>query len=158
MSAASPVPANYPICAPYLCIRDAAAALEFYKKAFGATERMRMADPSGKVMHAEIDVQGGVIMLADEFPPMGFHSPQHYGGSAVTIHLYIADVDSFVAHAGANGATVPEPPKTQFYGDRSAKVIDPYGHVWHFATRVEDVSPEEMDRRSKELFSGGASC
>ncbi len=150
------LPANYPILAPYLCIRDAAKALDFYKTAFGATERMRMAAPDGKVMHAEIEIAGGVIMLADEFPDMGFQSPQHFGGTPVTVHLYVKDVDAFVAHAGANGATIDTPPKNQFYGDRTAKLVDPFGHVWHFATHVEDVTPEEMKRRQQEMFGGCA--
>lgn len=149
------LPANYPILAPYLCVRDAAKALDFYKTAFGATERMCMKTPDGKVMHAEIDIHGGVVMLASEFPQIGFQSPEHYGGTPVTVHLYVKDVDAFVAHAAASGATVPEPPKNQFYGDRSAKVVDPFGHVWHFATHVEDVSPEEMARRQQQMMSGG---
>jgi PhnB protein len=149
------LPANYPILAPYLSIRNAARAIDFYKTAFGATERMRMAAPNGKIMHAEIDIHGGVVMLADECPEMSFQSPQHYNGSPVTIHLYVSDVDALVAHAGAHGATIADPPKNQFYGDRTARLIDPFGHTWHFATHVEDVTPEEMERRSREMFGGG---
>lgn len=152
------LPAGYPIVSPYLCIKDAAGALEFYRKAFGAKERMRLDGPEGKIMHAEIDIYGGVIMIADEFPGMGFHGPQHYGGSPVTLQVYVGDVDALVAHAAKNGATVPEPPKNQFYGDRTCKVVDPFGHVWHFSTHVEDVTPEEMDRRFKEMMASGAKC
>lgn len=148
------LPAGYPVLAPYLCIPDAAKAIEFYKSAFGAKERMRLTDPSGKVMHAEIDIYGGVVMLADEFPDMGFHGPQHFGGSPVTVHIYVGDVDALVAHAEKNGATVKMPPKNQFYGDRTANLVDPFGHMWHFATHVEDVSPEEMSRRHKEMLAG----
>lgn len=148
------LPAGYPVLAPYLCIRDAARAIEFYKTAFGAKERMCMRGPGGKVMHAEIEIYGGVLMLADEFPEMGFQSPQHFGGTPVTIHLYVGDVDALVAHAGKNGATIDKPPKNQFYGDRTAKLTDPFGHVWHFATHVEDVSPEEMQRRQQEMMAG----
>ncbi len=148
------IPAGYPVCAPYLCIRDAAKAIEFYKAAFGAKERLRMAGPDGKVMHAEIDIYGGVVMLADEFPSWGFQSPEHYGGTPVTLHLYVGDVDALVAHAEKSGAKVEMSPKDQFYGDRTAKVVDPFGHVWHFATHVEDVSPEELHRRHQEMMSG----
>ncbi|MEQ1860326.1 MAG: VOC family protein [Chthoniobacteraceae bacterium] len=149
------LPAGYPICAPYLIITDAARALDFYATAFGATERMRMQMPDGKVGHAEIEIAGGIIMIADEFPQMGCRSPKTIGGSPVTIHLYVPDVDALTARAGAAGATLDQPPENQFYGDRTARVTDPFGHVWHFATHVEDVTPEEMERRSREKFGGG---
>jgi PhnB protein len=149
-----PVPAGYPVLAPYLCIRDAAAAIEFYKKAFGAKERFRMADPSGRVGHAEIEVAGGVVMLADEFPDMGFHSPLHYGGSSIIVHCYVPDVDALADQAVKAGATILRPIADQFYGDRTVALTDPFGHMWNFSTHIEDVSHEEMKRRAKEKFGG----
>jgi PhnB protein len=146
-----PVPAGYPRVTPYLAIDGAAEAIDFYRKAFGATERMRMAGPDGRIGHAEIDIEGGLIMLADEHPQMGFQSPKAYGGSAVTIHIYVADVDALAARAAAAGATVVRPVADQFYGDRSCQLRDPYGHTWSIATHVEDVSPEEMERRAAKL-------
>lgn len=149
-------PADYPILTPYICIRDASRAIDFYKTAFGATERLVMHGPGGKIMHAEIDIHGAVVMIADECPEWGFFSPQHFGGTPVTLYIYVKDVDAFVAHAGASGATVAMPPKDQFYGDRTAKVVDPFGHVWHFATHTEDVSREELKRRHQQMFAGTA--
>jgi len=149
-----PIPDNYPIVSPYLCIRDAAAAIEFYKKAFGAKERMRMADPTGRVGHAEIEIGGGLIMLADEFPDMGFRGPQHYGGSSVVIHCYVADVDALAEQAAAAGATITRPVADQFYGDRSVSLSDPFGHTWTFSTHIEDVSHEETERRAKAEYGG----
>ncbi|HET6406795.1 MAG TPA: VOC family protein [Chthoniobacteraceae bacterium] len=150
-SAVKSIPDGYPILAPYLAIRDAANAIEFYKKAFGATERSRMADPGGKVMHAEIEVSGGLIMLCDEFPEWGMLSPQQLGGSPIVLHVYVPDVDATFKQAEAAGCTIVMPPKDQFYGDRSGRLTDPYGHIWSFATHVEDVTPDEMDRRFKEM-------
>lgn len=146
--AAKPIPENYPHVTPYLAIAGAAAAIEFYKKAFGATERMRMGGPEGKIGHAEIEIEGGLIMLADEHPSMNFHSPKTIGGSPVMIHRYVADVDGFFARATAAGAEVLRPPTDQFYGDRSCTLKDPFGHTWSVATHVEDVSPEEMQKRA----------
>jgi PhnB protein len=156
--AVKPIPDGYPIMAPYLAIRDAAKAIEFYKKAFGATERTRMAGPDGKVMHAEIEIAGGFLMLCDEFPEWGMLSPQHLGGSPIVLHIYVPDVDAFFKQAEAAGCKIVMPPKDQFYGDRSGRLTDPFGHVWSFATHVEDVSPAEMDRRFKEMFSGKTNC
>lgn len=149
------IPDHYPIVSPYLSISGAAAAIEFYQRAFGARERMRLADPSGKIMHAEIEIEDGLIMLADEFPEMDFRSPQSLGGSPVTIHFYVPDVDTLAAKAEAAGATVLRPVQDQFYGDRSVSLRDPFGHVWNFATHVEDVSEEEMRRRTEAMFAGG---
>ena len=127
--------------------RGAAGAIEFYKKAFSATEVYRLAGPDGKIAHAEIKIGNGVIMLADEYPDFGSVSPQSLGGTAVTIHLYVNDVDALVRQASAAGATVARPPTDEFYGDRAATLVDPYGHRWMFATHKEDVSPEEMGKR-----------
>jgi PhnB protein len=149
--AVKPIPDGYPVIAPYLAIRDAAKAIDFYKKAFGAKERMRLPDANGKVMHAEIDIGGGLIMLCDEFPEWGMLSPQKIGGSPIVLHVYVTDVDAIFKQAEAAGCTVVMPPKDQFYGDRSGRLTDPFGHIWSFATHVEEVSPDEMDRRFKEM-------
>jgi len=150
-SAVKPIPDGYPIMSPYLAIRDAAKAIEFYKKAFGATERMRMAGPDGKVMHAEIEIAGGFLMLCDEFPDWGMLSPKHFGGTPVVLHVFVKDVDALFAQAEKAGCQVAMPPKDQFYGDRSGRLIDPFGHTWSFGTHIEDVSPDEMNRRFKEM-------
>ena len=141
------IPEGFEGATPYLCVRGGADALEFYKKAFGATEVMRMDMPDGRVGHAEIRIGTALVMLADEFPEMGFKSPQTLGGSPVLIHVYVEDVDAFVERAVAAGATLKRPVQDQFYGDRSGGVEDPFGHSWYFATHVEDVAPEEMQRR-----------
>ncbi len=149
-----PIPADYRGATPYICVHDGKRALEFYQRAFGARETMRMAQPDGRIGHAEFRIGDAVIMLADEFPEMGFRSPKTLGGSPVNLLLYVADVDAFVKQAEAAGATVQRPPADQFYGDRMATLKDPYGHVWSIATHVEDVSAEEMERRMKEHKGG----
>jgi PhnB protein len=146
---AKPVPDGYHTATPYLIVKGAARALDFYKKAFGATESMRMPGPEGKVMHAEIKIGDSTIMLADEFPEMGARSPQALGGSPVSILLYVEDVDARFNQAVAAGATIQRPVKDQFYGDRSGTLVDPFGHMWSIATHKEDLSPEEMDKRMK---------
>ena len=145
------MPDNYPRVTPYLAIDGAGAAIEFYEKAFGATERMRLDAPGGKIGHAEIEIEGGLIMLADAHPEMNFRSPKTFGGSSVTIHIYVADVDALCARATAAGVTVVRPVADQFYGDRSCQLRDPFGHTWSFATHIEDVSPEEMQKRAAKL-------
>lgn len=146
-----PIPAGYEGATPYLCVHDAAEAIEFYKKAFGAVELMRMADPSGKVGHAEIKIGGAIIMLSDEFPSMGAVSPKTLGGSPVATLLYFEDVDAVAKRAVAAGGKLTRAVEDQFYGDRSGKLLDPFGHTWWIATHKEDVSPEEMDRRAAAL-------
>ena len=148
---ANPIPGNYPRVTPYLAVDGAAAAIDFYRDAFGATERMRMAGPDGKIGHAEIDIEGGLIMLADESAAMNFRSPITICGSPVIIHMYVADVDAFFARATAAGAEALRPPTDQFYGDRSCTLKDPFGHAWSIATHVEDVSPAEMQKRAAKL-------
>jgi len=145
--AVQPIPDGYHTATAYLIVKDAARALEFYKRAFSATELMRLAGPDGKVMHAEIKIGDSPVMLADEFPEMGARSPQSFGGSPVSILLYFDDVDARFDQAIAAGATVQRAVKDQFYGDRSGTLVDPFGHVWSIATHKEDVSPEEMARR-----------
>lgn len=139
---------------PYLCCRNATAAIDFYKKAFGATELMRIADPSGKVGHAEIKIGAALLMLADEYPELKVVSPESLGGSPVTIHIYVEDVDALVERAVAAGAELRRPVQDQFYGDRSGLLVDPFGHVWSFATHKEDVSPEELQKRAAALHGG----
>jgi PhnB protein len=143
----SHTPKGYHTATPYLVIQGAAAAIDFYKKVFSATELMRMPGPNGTVMHAEIKIGDSIIMLADEFPDMGFQGPRALGGSPVGICLYFPDVDARHALALKNGAVEKRPLQNQFYGDRSATIIDPFGHVWTIATHIEDVAPEEVNRR-----------
>ena len=152
--AVHPVPANYPIVAPYLAIDGAAEAIEFYKRAFGATERLRIDAPGGKIGHAELEIAGGLIMLADEYPPMDFLGPRARGGSSVMIHLYVEDVDAFCDRAVRAGATLLRPVADQFYGDRSGSLRDPYGHLWSVATHKEDLTTEELQRRAAALYKG----
>jgi len=152
----SPVPAGFHRATPYLCVRGGAAAIAFYVQAFGATELMRLAEPGGKIAHAEIKIGDAPIMLADEYPEMGVVSPQALGGSPVLIHLYVPDVDALFARAVAAGATVKRGPADQFYGDRSGTLVDPFGHTWMLATRKEEVSGAEVARRFRELSAEGA--
>lgn len=147
-----PIPDGYHTATPYLIIKDAAKAIEFYKAAFGATESMRLATPDGKVMHAEIRIGDSPIMLCDECPDYNSLSPQTIGGTAVSIVLYVEGVDSFVERAVAAGAQVLMPVDNQFWGDRMGTVADPFGHKWSIATHVEDVSPQEIEARAKALF------
>ncbi|HYR77711.1 MAG TPA: VOC family protein [Pyrinomonadaceae bacterium] len=146
---AKPIPEGYHSVTPYLIIKGATEAIDFYKKAFGATELFRMPAPEGKIGHAEIKIGDSPIMLADEFPEMGYKSPQTLGGSPVSLMIYVADVDTVFKQAIAAGGKEQRPVKDQFYGDRSGTLEDPFGHVWHVATHKEDVSPEEMERRMK---------
>lgn len=150
------IPEGFEAATPYLCIKGAAGAIELYKKAFGATETMRLAGPDGRIGHAEMQIGKARIMLADEHPEMGFLSPATLGGSPVTIHLYVEDVDALAAQAEAAGVKVLRPVADQFYGDRAGRFEDPFGHVWHFATHKEDVSNEEMQRRAAAFSKGGA--
>lgn len=149
-----PIPDGYQGATPYLRIKGAAAALEFYKKAFGAVETMRLADPSGQIGHAEIRIGQAPVMLADEYPEMGMRGPQSLGGTTVAIHVYVEDVDRLAERAVAAGAKLLRPVENQFYGDRACSIVDPFGHEWLFATHQEDVPPAEMERRAAALFGG----
>ena len=149
---AKPIPDGYRSITPYLAVREAANAIEFYRRALGAKERMRVAAPDGKVAHAELEIGDSVIMLADEHLDMGFRSPESYGGASVTFHLYVQDVDASFRRAIEAGAEPLRQVKDQFYGDRSGAVRDPFGHVWHIATHKEDFSPEEIARRAEMAF------
>jgi PhnB protein len=155
MANVKPIPEGYPQVTPYLSVAGAAAAIEFYGKVLGTTERMRMAGPDGRVGHAELELGGSVIMLADEYPDMGSRSPKTLGGTPVMIHVYVQDVDSVFDRAIKEGATSLRPVENQFYGDRAGQFEDPFGHRWNVATHVEDVPPEEMDKRAAEAMSGG---
>jgi len=149
------IPAGYAGVTAYLIVRDAARMLDFYKKAFGATEVMRLPAPGGKIGHAEIKIGQGMVMLADESPEMGHKAPQTIGGTPITLMFYVQDVDAQFAKALAAGGTVKQPLKDQFYGDRSGTLTDPSGHIWTIATHTEDVTPEEMDRRMKKMMAEG---
>ncbi|MEU9372893.1 VOC family protein [Streptomyces sp. NPDC048255] len=148
--AVKPVPEGYPRVTPYLCVDGAAAAIDFYVSVLGANERMRMPAPGGKIGHAELELGNSIIMLADEYPDMGFRSPKAVGGTPVTLHVYVEDVDAVFADALARGATQLSPVKNEFYGDRSGQIEDPFGHRWNISTHVEDVPPEEMEKRAEE--------
>jgi PhnB protein len=140
---------------PYLCCKDAARALEFYATAFGAVETMRLAEPSGRIGHAQFTIGDAVIMVSDEYPEMNIKSPQTLGGTPVSIHLYVPDVDEFCARAVAAGGKLKRPVADQFYGDRAGQLEDPFGHRWSVATHVEDVSTGEMQRRYDAVMKGG---
>jgi PhnB protein len=147
------IPDGYPRVTPYLIVDGADAAIKFYTRALGAKERGRMDAPGGKVGHAELEIGDGLIMLADEYPEMGQRNPKAIGGSPVMIHVYVEDVDAVFRSAVAAGATELEAVKDQFYGDRSGQFEDPFGHRWNVATHVEDVPPEEMEKRAAEAMA-----
>lgn len=146
------IPPGYHSVTPYLIIDGAGKAIDFYKRAFGAKELMRMESPDGRVGHAEIQIGDSHIMLADEYPEMGYRSPQALGGAAVSLMVYVEKVDQIFKQALSSGAQELQPVKDQFYGDRSGTLKDPFGHVWTISTHVEDVAPEEMRRRAQQYF------
>jgi PhnB protein len=156
--AVKPIPEGYHSVTPYLIINGAADAIEFYKKAFGATELFRFPAPDGKIGHAEIKIGDSPIMLADEFAEMGYKGPQALGGSPVSLMIYLEDVDTVFNRAVEAGASVKEAVQDKFYGDRTGTLTDPFGHVWHVSTHKEDISMEEMEARAKQASakaSGG---
>jgi len=148
------IPDGYRGVTPYITVKGAADAIEFYKKAFGATELFCLGAPDGKIGHAEIKIGDAIIMISDEYPEMNVLSPDTIGGSPVTLHLYVEDVDAVAAQAIAAGAKVERPVEDQFYGDRGGKFTDPFGHRWWLATHKEDVSPDEMKKRAAAMFGG----
>ena len=152
----NPIPEGYHSVTPYVVVDGAARAIEFYKQAFGAAELFRMDGPDGRVAHAEIRIGDSHVMLGDESPEMGARSPKSFGGSPVSLMLYVEDVDAVVGRAVEAGATLKRPVADQFYGDRTGGVEDPFGHFWYVATHVEDVSPEELQRRAAAAHQGGA--
>lgn len=154
MPAVKPIPDGYNTLTPYLIVSDGAGAIAFYTTAFGATERIRLDAPGGKIGHAELTIGDSVVMLADEHREMGALSPASVGGTPVGIHLYVSDVDAVTERAVASGGRLIQAPETKFYGDRSSTVEDPFGHRWYISTHVEDVSPDEIARRMAAMSKG----
>jgi PhnB protein len=148
-----PIPPGYHSVTPYLVVNDAARAIEFYQRAFGAKEIMRMDGPHGKIAHAELKIGDSMIMISDEMPGTGCRSPQSLGGSTGGIFLYFDNVDNVFQQATSAGAKVDMPLADQFWGDRYGKLTDPFGHSWSLATHKEDVTPEEMKKRAKEAMA-----
>lgn len=149
-----PIPEGYPRLIAYIIATPASEAIEFYKRAFGAEERVKMDGPDGTVMHAELGFGDSILMLADSWPEALSKSPQELGGVTSGFSLYVEDADAMFQRALDAGATVARPMKDEFYGDRSGTVLDPFGHYWSLMTHIEDVSPEEMERRMQELAEG----
>uniref|UniRef100_A0A7C2NWV2 VOC family protein n=1 Tax=Schlesneria paludicola TaxID=360056 RepID=A0A7C2NWV2_9PLAN len=154
MSTVKPIPDGYHSLTPYLIVRGGKAALDFYKKAFGATEVLRLDGPGDSIGHAEMRIGDSVFMLGEENEQWACHSPQKLGGTPVGLMIYVTDADAVYNQAIAAGATVLRPIQNQFYGDRSGTVIDPFGHQWTVATHVEDVPQDEVERRAAALYGG----
>ena len=152
---AQSIPTDHPRLTPYLIVDDASAAIDFYRSVLGASERMRMAGPDGRVGHAELDVGDSMIMLADEYPEMGARGPRTVGGTPVTLHIYVEDVDEVFESALKAGARALRQLENKFYGDRSGQFEDPFGHHWNVASHVEDVPPEEMAKRAAAAMIDG---
>jgi PhnB protein len=152
-----PIPEGYHTATPYLPVDDAAEAIDYYKKAFGAKERGRMETPDGKIGHAEIQIGDSLVMLSDPFPQATTRTPKELGGTTASVFLYVEDVDAVVKHAVDAGATVTMEVADQFWGDRFGTITDPFGHSWSIATHVEDVSPEEMAERAKTAMAAMSS-
>lgn len=151
----NPIPEGFHTITPHLVVRDGNAAIQFYKRAFGAEELARMPGPDGQsVMHAELRIGNSILFLCSEFPEMGARSPQALNGTPVTLHLYVENVDRAFARAVEAGATALMPPQDQFWGDRYGKLADPFGHHWSIATHVEDVTPEQCAERAAKMFGG----
>ena len=155
--AVQPVPDGYNTVSPYLAVEDAATAIDYYKKAFGATERVRMEAPDGKIGHAELEIGDSIVMLADPFPQASTKPPHELGGTSAGVFLYVEDVDAVVKRAVDAGASVTTEVADQFWGDRFGTVTDPFGHVWSVATHIEDVPPAEMAERAKAAMAAMAS-
>lgn len=149
-----PIPDGYPRVSPYLVVDGAAQAIDFYTQVLGAGERMRMGGPDGKIGHAELQFGDSVVMLADEYPDMGYVGPKTVGGTPVTIGVYVEDVDKTFDAAVKAGAKALRPVEDQFYGDRSGQIEDPFGHRWSISTHVEDVPPDEMQKRAAAMGGG----
>ncbi|WP_067717298.1 VOC family protein [Nocardia yamanashiensis] len=154
MSDVKHIPEGYPVVSPALAVDGAAAAIDFYKHVFGADERVRMPGPDGKIAHCEMQFGNSVVMLGDPAPALGFLDPKAVGGTPVNLYTYVEDVDAAHAAALAAGAKEMQAPALQFYGDRTSAFEDPFGHRWTVATHVEDVSPEEMEKRMAEMMQG----
>ena len=148
-----PIPEGYRSVAPYLAVDGAERAIAFYEQAFGAKERGRMQSPDGKIAHAELQIGDSVVMLSDPFPGFATKTPTELGGTTASVMLYVENVDAVVEQAVEAGATLEREVEDQFWGDRFGAVVDPFGHVWSIATHVEDVSPEEMEKRAHEAMA-----
>jgi len=146
--AVDPIPSDYPRVCPYLIVDGAADAIGFYTRVFGATERMRMPGPEGRIGHAELQLGDSIIMLADAYPEMDIRGPKDIGGSPISMTVYVADVDATFTAALGDGASSVQPVEDKFYGDRAGQFEDPFGHRWSVMSHVEDVTPEEMQRRA----------
>jgi PhnB protein len=155
--ATKPIPEGYHSLTPYLAVDDAAQAIEYYKKAFGAKERVRMDAPGGKIGHAELEIGDALVMLSDPFPQASTRPPKELGGTSASVFMYVEDVDEVVKQAVNEGATLTTEVADQFWGDRFGSITDPFGHVWSIATHVEDVPPEEMAERAKEAMAAMSS-
>jgi PhnB protein len=155
--AVKPVPEGYHTVTPYLAVDDAAEAIEYYKKAFGAQERVRMNTPDGKIGHAELEIGDSLVMLSDPFPQASTKPPRELGGTTASVFMYVEDVDAVVKQAVDAGATIEMEIANQFWGDRFGTVADPFGHLWSIATHVEDVPPEEMAERAKAAMAAMSS-
>lgn len=140
---------------PYLRVKNAAKAIEFYGRAFGATEKYRLVEPGGRIGHAELDFGGTIIMLSDEYPECGFVGPQSIGATSMSIHLHVDDADAMIARAVEFGAEIVRAAKDEFYGERSGTVRDPFGHEWQIGHEIEKVEPAEMQRRYDKLMENG---
>lgn len=149
----APIPAGYYTLTPYLVCRGAAKAIDFYKKAFDAKEKLRMPMPDGSIAHAELKIGNSIVMMGDEMPAMGATAPETIGGTATGIFIYTKDVDKAFAKAIAAGAKADQPPTDMFWGDRYAKLTDPFGHKWSMATHIEDLSPKEMAKRGQAAMA-----
>jgi PhnB protein len=148
-----PVPEGYHTVSPALAVENAEEAIDFYARAFGAKERMRMPSPDGRIAHAELEISGAIVMLSDKFPQSACQTPKELGGTTVAIFFFVDDVDSVVQDAADAGATVLMQPEDQFWGDRLGQVVDPFGNVWQIATRIEDLTPVEIEARGREFFA-----
>ena len=150
-----PIPEGYPRLTPYLIVDGASAAIDFYGSVLGASERMRLPMPNGRIGHAELELGDSLLMLADENPDMDIRGPASLGGTPVSMHLYVEDADAVFARALEAGAKALRPLEDRFYGDRSGQFEDPFGHRWDVSTHVEDVPPEEMSKRAEAAMAGG---
>ena len=138
----------------YLRVQDAPKAIDFYREAFGAVEKFRLAEPSGRIGHAELELGGTTLMLSDEYPEFGIYGPKTIGGTSATLHLHVDDADAMIRRAVAAGAEVLREPQDQFYGERSGTLRDPFGHEWNIGHQIEQVTPAEMQRRYTEMMKG----
>jgi len=152
-SSVQPIPKGYHSITPYLVVNDAARAIDFYKRAFGAQEKMRMDGPGGKIGHAELKIGDSIMMLSDEMPGSGTRSPRSLGGTTGGVFLYVENVDTVFKQAVSAGAKADAQPSDMFWGDRFGKLTDPFGHQWSLATHKEDIAPDEMARRAKEAMA-----